>query len=98
MMRDYEFRSGAQDEVLAATQWFVERKPGVANEFVDELRKRIEQAMQFPGAGKRESGEYRSLPMGTYPFRMIYRLRNDTIEVIAVAHTSREPGYWRDRL
>ena len=42
MMRDYEFRSGAQDEVLAATQWFVERNPGVANEFVDELRKRIE--------------------------------------------------------
>ncbi len=42
MMRDYEFRSGAQDEVLAATRWFVERNPGVADEFVDELGVRIE--------------------------------------------------------
>lgn len=71
---------------------------GAANEFVDALAARVAQALRFPGAGKRESGEYRSLAVGTYPFRMIYRLRNDTIEVIAVAHTSREPGYWKGRL
>ena len=33
-----------------------------------------------------------------YPFTLVYLLRGDGIEVVAVAHGRRRPGYWRSRL
>ena len=97
-MRDYAFLEAAKDEVLDATDWFIERNPSVAIEFLDAVRARVDQAMEFPGAGAREAGGCRSLPVGKYSFRMIYRVKGQTLEVLALAHTSREPGYWKDRL
>ncbi len=37
--------------------------------------------------------------MERFPYILIYQVRSDTIEFVAIAHTSREPGYWlkRDR-
>ncbi|MBA4180686.1 MAG: hypothetical protein C0506_08880 [Anaerolinea sp.] len=97
-MRDYEFRRSAQDEVLAATDWYIERNPDVADAFLDALKARIDYAMQFPSSGKPETRGCRSLVVGTYPFKMVYRVAGETLEVVAVAHTRRERDYWRDRL
>jgi hypothetical protein len=32
------------------------------------------------------------------PFSLVYVLRGDDVEVVAVAHGRRRPGYWRSRL
>ena len=32
-----------------------------------------------------------------FPYKIVYRLRTDDIVIVAVAHDSREPGYWHDR-
>ncbi len=36
--------------------------------------------------------------MKRFPFLIVYALFTDRLVVIAVAHTRREPGYWRERL
>jgi hypothetical protein len=33
-----------------------------------------------------------------FPDRVVYEDLEDAIYVVAVAHTSREPGYWKNRL
>ena len=33
-----------------------------------------------------------------YPYLVLYHELDDEVEVIAIAHTSRRPGYWEDRL
>ena len=33
-----------------------------------------------------------------FPFVLIYRLRQTEVEIIAVAHVRRRPGYWKDRV
>ncbi|TME75332.1 MAG: type II toxin-antitoxin system RelE/ParE family toxin, partial [Chloroflexi bacterium] len=32
-----------------------------------------------------------------YPFSLIYRVSPEVIEIVAVAHQRRRPGYWRSR-
>jgi toxin ParE1/3/4 len=32
-----------------------------------------------------------------FPFTLVYRLRGDEVEILAVAHARRRPGYWRSR-
>jgi hypothetical protein len=29
---------------------------------------------------------------------LVYRMRGDEVEIVAVAHGRRRPGYWRSRL
>jgi len=33
-----------------------------------------------------------------FPFSVIYSVQGDVVYVIAIAHGSREPGYWKHRL
>ena len=46
------------------------------------------------------SGTYhgvRTWPLKRFPYTLVYRVAGETITVIAVAHQSREPGYWERR-
>ena len=42
--------------------------------------------------------EVQRLRLKQFPFSLLYINRADSIWVIAVAHGSRKPGYWRDRI
>ena len=33
-----------------------------------------------------------------FPYAIIYRVRGDTVTIVAFMHLHRKPGYWRGRL
>jgi plasmid stabilization system protein ParE len=70
----------------------------VAEMFVDELDRAIERIgdhpRQFPGYA---FGARRML-LRRFPYLVIFRETAGGVEVIAVAHGRRRPGYWRDRV
>jgi toxin ParE1/3/4 len=35
--------------------------------------------------------------LNRFPFALIYRIERDEVQILAVAHHSRRPGYWRER-
>jgi len=45
----------------------------------------------------RVRGAARRIPLRRFPFFVIYRNLDDAVEVMALAHTSRKPNYWRSR-
>jgi hypothetical protein len=42
-------------------------------------------------------GEVRRVPVGRFPHHVVYTYDDDTVDVLAVAHDRREPGYWAGR-
>lgn len=40
---------------------------------------------------------YRRYPLKRFPYDLMYRVKGDTIRVLAVAHQHRKPGYWQGR-
>ena len=50
-----------------------------------------------PGMGTRDSGQARKLPLSKFPYTLVYRVHDDLIEVIALSHQNRKPGYWQGR-
>lgn len=54
-------------------------------------------ALQLPGLGPVWRGTTRRFPLRRFPYSIIYQLKPDEIRVIALAHQSRRPGYWRGR-
>ena len=53
--------------------------------------------MRQPAIGTPDAGQTRKLRLGKFPYSLVYRVSDDVITVLAVAHQSRKPGYWQGR-
>jgi toxin ParE1/3/4 len=88
----------ARLELDAALQW---SKTAFGDRTAARLRRRFEQAGQMlirePTLGAALSGQTRKFPLRQFPYTLVYRVRGEVITVIAVAHQSRQPGYWAKR-
>ena len=63
-----------------------------------EVERVIALIRQAPEAWPRLSHSTRRCRTSRFPYGIIYRIKNGVIEVLAVAHSSRRPKYWVDRL
>jgi toxin ParE1/3/4 len=42
-------------------------------------------------------GEFRKVRLGKFRYSLIFRLKDGEIQILAVMHLSRRPGYWKNR-
>jgi plasmid stabilization system protein ParE len=49
------------------------------------------------GAPRPASRPCRQLRVNRFPYNVVYRIRELDIYVVAVAHSSRRPDYWKNR-
>jgi plasmid stabilization system protein ParE len=91
------FHPLAEQDVLAAYLWYEERNTLVAQDFVIELDAAMLLIAESPRRWPRFRGRCRRFVLGRFPFSIVYLLRRDCIEVVALAHHRRRPGYWGGR-
>ena len=94
------FLSEATDELLDARQYYKAKHSQLGDEFSAEARATFERIRQSPEAWTlvdRDEKVRRCL-MHRFPYGVIYRLWRGGIQIIAVMHGRRNPGYWRDRI
>jgi len=88
----------ALEEAAAATNWYAQRSRRAAERFLDELDRAIDQIAQNPAQCASYEFGTRRMVLRRFPFVIVFREASDGVEIIAVAHARRQPGYWRDRL
>jgi toxin ParE1/3/4 len=94
-----EFHEEASAEYDAAFDWYQEHSVDAALKFDSEMDRALRQIKQAPQRWVSGSHATRRFLLRQFPFVLIYRERpSASIQIIAVAHTSRRPGYWRKRL
>jgi len=69
-----------------------------ADAFVAELDRGVAAIGEAPARWPRHLGKTRRFVMRRFPFIVVYRELQDRVEVVAVAHAKRRPGYWKGRL
>ena len=92
----------ARDELRAAVAWYADKGHGLGGEFLAEVHHTLELIAHHPGLGASvprvpAARGTRRLPLRRFPYAIVYRERPDAIQVVAFAHHSRKPGYWRSR-
>jgi plasmid stabilization system protein ParE len=92
------FHPAAAREAESAYEWYAARNPFAAHGFRDELAHAVDAVGQNPLTWPRYEGPVRRYVFPRFPFSLVYRTRGDEVEVLAVAHGRRRPGYWRSRL
>ncbi|MGO9513150.1 MAG: type II toxin-antitoxin system RelE/ParE family toxin [Steroidobacteraceae bacterium] len=92
-----EFHPAADSELRAAAAYYQERVPGLGDEFLAEVERVCSRLSEQQSLGPRLDAEHRRLALRRFPFGLIYRLKSSKVQVVAVAHRRRRPGYWRRR-
>ncbi|MEA2415245.1 MAG: hypothetical protein QOI58_1902 [Thermoanaerobaculia bacterium] len=95
--------AAAEAEFREAILWYESRSAGLGDRLWREIQAAIDLITTHPEIGAAvERLRFREricrIRLSRFPFLLIYREREDHLEVIALAHTSRKPRYWRSRL
>lgn len=93
-----EFHPSARDEFGAAAEYYDAAVPGLGRRFLAAVQHTTDIALRHPEAGGRQGTAARRLLVTGFPYDVIYRVRDGVVEVLAIAHQHRHPGFWRGRL
>lgn len=92
-----EFHHDAVEEAAAAQEWYQARSSSAAEAFVADLDHAIKRISDGPARWPSFVHGTRRYLLRTFPFQVVYRTVGTTVQVIAVAHGRRKPGYWKTR-
>jgi len=92
-----EFHPEAVLEAQAARAWYAERSEQAGIAFVGALGLAVQALADAPLAWPEYLHATRRFLLRRFPFLVVYRVSGNLIQVIAVAHGRRRPGYWRER-
>ena len=92
------FHPHAEAELIAAASWYEGEQADLGKRFLSSLEDGISRIRINPNLFPSVDGDVRRCLLRTFPFGILFRLRGNRIEIVAVMHLKRHPGYWRDRV
>lgn len=94
----YDFHPEARLEYRDAAAYYETCRPGLGAAFTIEIEAVIDRIVEAPDCWRTIEQDVRRCLAHVFPYAVLYTVEEDIILIIAVAHGSREPGYWRSRL
>jgi toxin ParE1/3/4 len=94
----YEFHPEAEQELYEAAARYESEVSDLGLRFADEVESVVRLLLEHPELGSKLDNELRHFVLRRFPFSIVYAVVSNVIWVVAVAHGSREPGYWRLRV
>lgn len=92
-----EFFESAEFELKESVEFYNDQSQGLGLEFALEVQKTIERIKKHPNAWQNIFKKFRRCRTNRFPFGVVYKIKNDVIYLVAVAHFSRKPFYWKNR-
>lgn len=94
----YGFHPDARLEYLGAVDFYELRRTGLGAAFTREVEATIQRILEEPTRWRTIEEDVHRCLTHTFPFGILYTIEGDFVLIVAVAHSSREPGYWRRRV
>ena len=88
----------AEAEAEAAFDWYWEKSPSAALRFHVELTSMLRDLPRTSQHASSYVHGTRRILLHRFPFCIVFRELLHEIQVIAVAHAKRRPGYWATRV
>lgn len=95
--RTVELHPRAIADARAARRWYASRWEAAETALVAELDAAISRISESPLRWPVYLHGTRRYLLKRFPFAIVFRVTDQTITVLAVAHARRRPGYWLNR-
>lgn len=92
------FLDEAREELRRAVAYHEGQRPGLGDEFADEVENTIRRIKMFPGAWTPLSNNARRCRMKRFSYGLVYTVEGEQVLIVAVMHLHQKPGYWTHRL
>lgn len=97
MSRNLVFRQQARREFEAAGDWYEREQPGLGQAFLAEVDQVLRKIVGNPGSFPEVMNGVRKAVVRRFPYCLYFRVRGETIVVLAVFHSARNPAVWQAR-
>ena len=93
----------AARELEEAAAWYETQQIGLGAGLLDEFERVVDLLSEdspplVPVPGRAGKLGAKRILLHRFPFSVVALIRTDEIVILAVAHQSRRPGYWMERL
>jgi hypothetical protein len=83
--------------MIDAAVWYQTQQPNLGKRLLAAVADALNRIQLNPEAYPLVEADVRRCLTRTFPFGVLFRDKPEAIEVIAVMHLRREPGYWAKR-
>ena len=100
-MREVRYLDAARADLDAAVSWHeTQRSRDAASRFLEQIGAPIDRIVDLPLAWpvSKLDPRVRVRKLRRLRYAIFYPLTTDAVTVVAIAHTSRRPGYWLERV
>lgn len=94
---EWEFHPLAENELIESATYYESEVPGLGRLFGNAVSNAMSLIAENPEIGSPIDSELRSFVIGSFPYSIIYGPYKGLLFVLALAHSSRKPGYWKSR-
>jgi hypothetical protein len=92
------FHPDAAIEFEESVRYYREQGLGLGERFATEVKIAIKRITQTPERWRLVDDDVHRCPVRIFPYSVLYTKEKDYLLIIAIAHSRREPGYWKHRL
>ncbi len=87
----------ARDEFLSGISYYEGEHSGLGQRFKDEIDRCVMWISEHHLLYRIRPNGYRRINCRVFPYNIAFMVRDNTLWILAVAHSAREPEYWIDR-
>lgn len=92
------FHEAADAELTEAVLYYDAKAPGLGDRFLAEVRVATSRIERYPEIARVVEFGVRAKVLVNFPYSLMYVVDPDEMFIVAVAHQSKRPAYWVDRL
>lgn len=96
--KPYRVHPLAWQDIDSADEWYFERSPDASDGLIVEVSEALEAICQAPQRWPKYLHGTRRFLLRRFPFAIIFLDQSNIVNVMAVAHHKRKPGYWKRRV
>ncbi len=94
---NFSFHELAENELISTTEYYEDCQTGLGLCFSTEIFATIERICRFPSAWELIDSQTRRCLLNRYPYVVLYRVKGNEIQIMAIMNLHRKPGYWKNR-
>ena len=98
-MRELRVFPEAETELAEAAEWYESKRAGLGVELVAVIDRAFHEIQDAPLVCAQwvPDRPFRKKVLTRFPYVVFFRVDEHVVEVVAVAHAKRRPGYWLGR-
>ncbi len=94
MSNPLRFKLSADRDVESAFVWYEEQRPGLGDEFLEEIGAAVTRIAENPHAHQVIRGRIRRAVVHRFPYLIFFVIDPREVVVLACMHASRDPESW----